>query len=94
MKLVKSSLKNKFHIAIASVPYRDELVACIFYKKNCWAEISHEEKEMVIQFYSHPSNKYWEFPLDEALNVLEKAKAKMIALGPKSPIPIDERFKS
>ncbi|WP_231919514.1 hypothetical protein [Simkania negevensis] len=67
-------------------------MAEVFYEGVQWIEISHEVKEMVIQFYSHPSNRYWEFPLDEALNVLEKAKEKMIALGPKSPIPIDERF--
>ena len=67
-------------------------MAEVFYEGVQWIEISHEVKEMVIQFYSHPSNKYWEFPLNEALNVLEKAKEKMIALGPKSSIPIDERF--
>ncbi|CCB88038.1 putative uncharacterized protein [Simkania negevensis Z] len=83
---------NKFRITIASLPDRENLVAEVFYEGVQWIEISHEVKEMVIQFYSHPSNRYWEFPLDEALNVLEKAKEKMIALGPKSPIPIDERF--
>jgi len=83
---------EEFEINIASVPYREELVACIFYKRICWAEISHEGEEMVIQFYSHPSKRHWEFPLDEALKVLEQAKQKMIALGPKNPIPIDERF--
>ncbi|WP_420421570.1 hypothetical protein [Simkania sp.] len=78
-----------FEINIGSVPYREELVACIFYKKNCWAEISHEGKEMLIHFYPHPNKKVWEFPLDEALKILEKAKQKMVALGSKNPTHID-----
>lgn len=71
---------ENFEISIGSVPYREELVACIFYKKTCWAEISHEDKDMMIKFYPHPSKKSWELPLEEALTVLEKAKQKMLAL--------------
>lgn len=82
-----------FEINIGSVPYREELVACIFYKKTCWAEISHEGEDMMVQFYPHPDKKSWEFPLEETLKVLEKAKQKMIELGPKNPTPIDDRFK-
>ncbi len=84
---------NKFEITIVSVPYREELVADIYHEKVCWVEISHEGEELKIQFYPHPTKKYWEFPLEEALGILEKAKQRMIALGPKNPIPIDERYK-
>ncbi len=84
---------SKFEINIGSVPYREELVANIYYEKVCWVEISHEDEEMKIQFYPHPTKKYWEFPLEEALEILEKAKLRMIALRPKNHIPIDERYK-
>ncbi|NGX50362.1 MAG: hypothetical protein K1060chlam2_00207 [Chlamydiae bacterium] len=84
---------NKFEIIVLSVPYREELVAHIYYNNLQWAEISHEEKELIVEFYCYPNKESWEFPLEEALSVLEKAKQRMIALGPKNPIPIDERYK-
>ncbi|MCB1107782.1 MAG: hypothetical protein KDK76_06780 [Chlamydiia bacterium] len=82
---------NDFEIIVASVPDRDELITELYYKGNQWVEISHETDEMVIQFYPHPSQSYWEFPLGEALQALERAKMRMISLGPKHPTPIDGR---
>jgi hypothetical protein len=32
----------------------------------------------MIQFYPHPSQNYWEFPIDVALEVLQKAKNKFL----------------
>lgn len=92
-KILALSDVKDFEISIGSVPYREELMACIFYKEMCWAEISHEGKEMMVQFYPHPSKKHWEFPLENVLEVLKKAKQKMLTLGSKKSIPIDERFK-
>lgn len=82
---------SNFEIVVASVPDRDELTAELYYKGNQWVEISHETDEMLIQFYPHPSQDYWEFSLKEALHALEKAKQRMIALGPKHPTPLDAR---
>ncbi|MBF5058913.1 hypothetical protein [Candidatus Neptunochlamydia vexilliferae] len=82
---------DNFNITIASVPDRDELVCEILYKGFQWAEISHETEEMTIQFFPYPKRDYWEFNLDEALATLEKAKKRMIGLGPKHPTPIDAR---
>ena len=76
-------MKEKFRITIASLPDRENLVAEIFYEGNQWIEISQETDEIIIQFYSHPTQEHWEFPLDEALEALERAKKRFLALGEK-----------
>ena len=71
---------EKFEILIASLPDKENLVAEIYYENMYWAEISKEMDEVVIQFYSHPKKKYWEFSLDEALDILSKAKARFLEM--------------
>ena len=73
-------LKN-FEITVVSLPHREELVAEIYYQNQQWVEISQETGELIIQFYPHPRQKYWEFPLEQALQALEQAKKKMLDLG-------------
>ena len=74
---------EKFEVIIASLPDRENLVAEIVYDHVEWAEISDEKLDgnLVIQFYAHPRNKYWEFRLDEALEILEKAKKRLLGIG-------------
>jgi hypothetical protein len=72
---------NDFKITVNSLPDRENLVAEIYYKHYQVAEISQEEKEMKIQFYSHPKQKYWEFSLEEIQNIIEKAKNRLIEVG-------------
>lgn len=69
---------NKFEIIIVTLPDRERPVAEIYYDNMHWVEISEETDEPVIQFYRHPSMPYWEFDLDEALEVLARAKAKLL----------------
>lgn len=69
---------DKFRITIASLPDREELVAEILYDNVQWAEISQETDDLVVQFYAHPRQKYWEFSLYEAIKILEKAKKKLV----------------
>lgn len=71
---------SKFEILIASLPHRERLVAEIYYDNMYWVQISQEEEELVVQFYSHPTEKYWTFPFEEALKVLEQAKKKLLEL--------------
>ncbi len=71
------SLK-KFRVVISSVPDRENCVCEIYYNHLQWAEISKEKEEVIIQFYSHPSQKYWEFPLEEAIEILQKVKNKFL----------------
>lgn len=70
---------ERFRITIASLPDREQLVAEIIYDGIQWAEISQEADELIIQFYSHPKKKFWEFPYDEAMKALEKAKNKLLS---------------
>ncbi|KIA77007.1 hypothetical protein DB43_GZ00020 [Parachlamydia acanthamoebae] len=71
--------EDNFSIFIASVPDREKCVCEIFFNRFQWAEISQEEEEIIIQFYSHPSQDYWEFSLDEALATLLKAKERFLS---------------
>lgn len=72
---------EKFHITIASLPDRERLVAEILYEDVQWAEISQEtDDKLIIQFYSHPKKKYWKFSHDEAVQILEQAKKKLLEL--------------
>lgn len=70
--------KDDFRIVIASLPNRDNLVAEIYYNGIQWVEISKEKEQALIQFYTHPYQNYWEFSLQEAIDVLERAKKKFL----------------
>lgn len=82
---------SQFEITIGSVPDREELIATISYDGFSWAEISHETDDMMVQFHMHPHKAFWDIPLDQAISILNQAKKKMLALGPKNPVPIDAR---
>jgi hypothetical protein len=72
---------EKFRITVASLPDRERLVAEVLYEGVQWAEISQETNDgLIIQFYAHPSKKYWEFPFEEAIKILEQAKNKLLEL--------------
>ena len=67
-----------FEILIASLPYRERLVAEIYYDNMYWVQISQEDEELLVQFYPHPTEKCWAFPLEEALKVLAQARNKLL----------------
>ena len=69
---------EKFRITVASLPARERLVSEIIYDGVQWAEISQETGDLIVQFYAHPRQRYWEFSLNEAIAVLEKAKKKLL----------------
>jgi hypothetical protein len=73
---------ENFNISIASLPDRKQLVAEISYQGIQWAEIAQETDEITVQFYPHPKQDYWEFPLEDILSILEKAKKKLLDMGP------------
>lgn len=76
---------EKFEILIASLPDREELVAEIYYVHDQWVEISQEPgvEQPIIQFYPPSDKKYWEFPLEDALEALQLAKKKFLDMGGK-----------
>ncbi len=67
-----------FFIIIANDCIREKVFAEIYYKDEEWAEISQEKDEPVLTIFPPIGTKYWEFPLKEALDVIEKAKAKLL----------------
>lgn len=75
---------GSFRITISCPPDRNDLVADVIYDHYQWAEINQEEGNLVVQFYSYPEIKNWEFKLDDALEALNKAKEKLLSMGPKN----------
>ena len=71
---------SKFEILIASLPHRERLVAEIYYDNMYWVQISHEDDELCLQFYAHPTEKCWTFPFEEAMKILNDAKKKLLEL--------------
>lgn len=69
---------SKFSIKIASDTSREKVFAEIYYNNEEWAEISQEEENPVIAFFSPLHGKYWEFPLHEALGAIEEAKKSLL----------------
>lgn len=74
-------MTENFDIEIASIPTQDDLVAEIFYKGVQWVQIYFQNEELLIQFYSHSNQEYWEFPFDLAIQILEKAKQRLLKVG-------------
>ena len=81
---------EKFRITIGSFPDKEILVVDIIYENTQWAEIIQETDELIVQFHSHPRQKYWEFNLEDALEILEKAKQKLLAIGEKRNDPLEK----
>lgn len=71
---------DNFRILIGDVPYRERLIAEIYFNNMYWVELSYEEEEVIIQFYPHPTEACWEFSFDEAMKVLEQAKKKLLGM--------------
>ena len=69
---------GNFEIMISSLPHKEHPVAEIYYNNMYWIQISQETDDFVVHFYSHPNEKCWEFPLDEALEVIEAAKKRLL----------------
>lgn len=64
-------------ITIASDSDREKLFAEIDFDGVQFAEISQEEKDVRVEFYSHPSGKAWDFKFDEIVEILIKAKKRL-----------------
>lgn len=70
--------RKRFSFRIASDTNKEKVFAEVFYDDDQWAEISQEEEEPVVIFLSPSNAKYWEFPLGEALEVLQQAKKSLL----------------
>lgn len=75
---MKKGKTGKFSIKIASDTNREKVFAEIYYNEEEWAEISQEGEKPLIVFFPPLQGKYWEFPLDEALETIEEARKMLI----------------
>ena len=70
--------KEDYRIVIADMPDKEEPVAEVYYKNKFWVEVSYEDHGyFVTKFYNQNSENYWEFPYEEAMEVLQEAKRKL-----------------
>ncbi len=69
---------SNFEIEVVNYFDSKKVVAEVYYSSCQWAKIARNGEEMVVQFYSHPQKKCWEFSCEEALKVLEHAKLKLL----------------
>lgn len=70
--------RKKFSIKIASDTDRENVFAEIYYNEEEWAEISQEGEQPLIVFFPPLQGKYWEFPLEEALEAIAEAKKRLL----------------
>ncbi|MCH9617244.1 MAG: hypothetical protein SP4CHLAM5_07670 [Chlamydiia bacterium] len=61
---------NKFSGGVAYLVDRNNPVAELLYNGMIWSEINHENMELEVQFYTHQSNRPWEFSLDSMIDNL------------------------
>ena len=67
--------KEDWEILVTDFPGKEELVCEIWYKDMHWADISEEVKEKcTVLFANKGDGNYWEFPYDEAIDVLKEAR--------------------
>ncbi|WP_316356200.1 hypothetical protein [Candidatus Neptunichlamydia sp. REUL1] len=73
--------KEDFRIMIADVPDKEEPVCEVYYKNIGWVQVSAEiPNKFIIAFCNTDEGNYWEFPYDEAMEVLEEAKNHLAKL--------------
>ena len=73
--------KEDFRIVLADVPDKEEPVAEVYYKSEGWVQISAEvPNEFVIAFCNKADKSFWEFPYEEAMEVLQQAKDRLARL--------------
>lgn len=71
----------KLSITIASVPDREEVVAELWCGHQQWGEISQETETLKLELYSkRKNNGVWEFDFEEALNLMNTAKRRLLGL--------------
>lgn len=67
-----------FEIIITDIPSHDDLIVEVYYKKVQWVQVYQKDGILLYQFYGHPEESHWEFPVDEAMQVLERAKKRFL----------------
>ena len=70
--------REDFRITIADVPGKEESVCEVYYKERGWVEISYNDAvHMDIVFFNKKEGDYWEFPYEEAMEIIQEAKERL-----------------
>ena len=73
--------KNDWERIISYPPEKEEPVAEIYYKNEQCFEVNYEGHGfVVVKFYNKDEGNCWEFPYDEAMDVLQEAKERLAKL--------------
>lgn len=73
--------EHNHDITIAHMIDQEEPVAEIYHNNEQWAEISYDlPNNFTIQFFNRENGNYWEFPYEEAMEVLQQAKDRLARL--------------
>lgn len=73
--------RENYDITIAHMVDQEEPVAEIYYKNEQWAEITYEfPNKFDVFFFNSDQADFWEFPYDEAMEVLQEAKNRLAKL--------------
>ena len=68
--------KEDYKFIVCDVPDKEELVCQIFVKNEFWVEVSAETyNTFEVDFYQNKNRKSWNFPFDETVKALQKAKS-------------------
>lgn len=70
--------KKRFSFRIASDTSKEKVFVEVFYDNDQLAEISQEGEEPMLILLPPSNAKYWEFPLNEALEAIEEAKKSLL----------------
>ena len=70
--------KKRFSFRIASDTSKEKVFVEVFYGDDQLAEMSQEGPEPMLILLRPSNAKYWEFPLEEALEAFQKAKKNLL----------------
>lgn len=79
--ITRSLQMNSFHITVASVPDREELVAEIFFDDVQVAELNTEFGDLLIELYPRPDRKAWCLDAEQFLQAVVEAKIALLGKG-------------
>jgi hypothetical protein len=71
-------MEDQYRICISSPPDRKGVVAEIFFGRCQWAELSQDDEEPKLEFYSRPDGKPWTISLRATEEALAAAKERLL----------------
>ncbi len=70
--------KGDWEILFSDFPDKENLVCEIWHKDAHWADVSEEVRgNCIVLFANKRDGNHWEFPYDEAIDILKKAREQL-----------------